>query len=205
MTKDETAKILHILKVAYPAFYSKMRPADMVDTVSLWSTMFSEERFGVVQAAVYDLIQTHTGYPPEIADVKAKIREMISAATNEPTDEVLWQMLKRAVGNGYYGAKEEFEKLPPILKKFCGSPSWIREHAQVDISTLDTVTHGQFLRTIGNIRERESFNERMPEPIKQMIRASVHRLDEISSETGDKEFNNSRNKILNLLEYGVWE
>lgn len=112
MTREETSACLKILRLAYPTFYSRMRIADMRDTLDLWATIFVDDDPRIVTHAIRDLIQTHTGFPPEIADVKQKIREIVSAVTGAQTDEELWLTLIDATKNGYYGAEEEFQKLP---------------------------------------------------------------------------------------------
>lgn len=109
--------------------------------------------------------------PPDIAAVKAKIKSIVSAAQNEPTDEELWHALKRAVSNGYYGSKQEYDKLPPVLQRWCGSPSALREMACLDSDTFNTVTRGQFLKQIKIVKEREEYRERMPAEIKALIGA----------------------------------
>ena len=123
-----------------------MPPGELNDWLDLWSTIFADDDPAIVTMAVKDLIQTHTGFPPEIADVRQKITEIIRTATGEPTDEESWGMLVKACSNGTWGSEEEFSKLPPELQYYCGSPSWIRDHARMDVDTLNTVVHGQFLK-----------------------------------------------------------
>ena len=113
MTRQETAAILKILRVAYPGFYSKLPQSELNEWLSLWATIFADDDARIVTEAVKDLIQTHTGFPPEIADVRQKITELVRVATGEPTDEESWQLLMDACANGTWGADEEFKKLPP--------------------------------------------------------------------------------------------
>lgn len=169
MTREETATMLTLLRVSYPAFYGKMQKNDMEMVLALWSDMFQEEDVNIVKYALKELIATHSGFPPDIAAVKTKIKEIIGAATGEQTDEELWQTLKKAVSNGTYGAQQEFEKLPPVLQRYCGSPSTLREMASINEDTFNTVNHGQFLRQIKVIKERENYSQRMPAEVKALI------------------------------------
>jgi hypothetical protein len=154
MTREETSQMLTLLKSAYPAFYSKMSAKDGYATLNLWSEMFLDDDVQVVKCALMQLIATHSGYPPEIADVKEHIRTLVRVVTGEPTDEELWRIFRNAVANGIYDAKVEFEKFPPVLKRYCGSPSTLREIAVQDEKTLDSVIHGQFLRQIPSLLHR---------------------------------------------------
>lgn len=203
MTRNDVLAMLKVLKVAYPAFYSKMNAKDGADTVAIWEDMFRCEDVNVVKIALYKLIEEHTGYPPSIGDVKQKITELKRTVSGEPTDEELWHMLKQAVSNGYYGAKEEFEKLPSVLKRYLGSPSTLRELANGDENILNTVTHGQFLKQIGLIRERQEFADSLPEPVKEAVRRIVHRPENDmlspAEETAEQKWNDARNAIVQQL------
>lgn len=198
MDRTDVIATLKILKVAYPGFYSKMGKTDAEDTVSVWCDMFREEDVNVVKIALYKVIEEHTGFPPTIADIKTQIREMRRAATGEKTDEELWSQLKAAVSNGYYGAKEEFSKLPPELQRYLGTPNTLRELSQVDTDTFNTVTHGQFLKQIGIIRDRVRFdNETTPE-IKELL-GTVTKQMPANNRLTENEFNSSRNRLLDTL------
>lgn len=199
MNRTDVISTLKILKVAYPGFYAKMSKTDAEDTVSVWCDMFREEDVNVVKIALYKVIEEHTGFPPTIADIKTQIREMRRAATGEKTDEELWSQLKAAVSNGYYGAKEEFAKLPPELQRYLGTPNTLRELSQVDTDTFNTVTHGQFLKQIGIIRDRVRFDNETPPEIKALL-GTVTKPIPANNRLTENEFNESRNRLLDTLE-----
>lgn len=199
MDRTDVIATLKILKVAYPGFYSKMGKTDAEDTVSVWCDMFREEDVNVVKIALYKVIEEHTGFPPTIADIKTQIREMRRAATGEKTDEEVWSQLKAAVSNGYYGAKEEFAKLPPELQRYLGTPNTLRELSQVDTDTFNTVIHGQFLKQIGIIRDRVRFDNETPPEIKTLL-GTVTKQMPANNRLAENEFNSSRNRLLDTLE-----
>lgn len=201
MTRDETYSALRILQAAYPNFYRGMKKPQAEDVINLWSTMFSGEDVSLVQYALYQLIETHNGYPPTIADVKAKIKELVSVATGEPTDEELWVTLRQAICNGLYGSESVFNALPPLLQRYVGTPYRLHDMASGDISTLDTVVHGQFLKQIPVLRKRQEYERDMPPMLMDAIRHSVGLLDGGGIITLEEE-NDRRNEILDLLETG---
>lgn len=203
MTREETIVCLKILKVAYPTFYSKMRREDGADTINVWCEMFRNEDVSVVKFSLYKLIEEHTGYPPNIGDIKQKIQELKRSANGEPTDEELWSLLMKAVSNGIYGAREEYEKLPPVLQRYLGSPSAIRDMAQIDPQTLMTVNHGQFLKQIGTIRQRQEFDELTSPDVKALLQGIYKSITGESVLDAASE-NDRRNEILNQLESPHW-
>lgn len=200
MTKQETGAILFTMRCAYPAFYSKMSASDLEGIVNLWTMMFAEEDARLVTDAVKDLIVTHKGFPPEIADVKERVREMVATAKSEPTDEELWTLLREAIKDGVYGAEEQYKALPPILKRYCGSPSKLRDLAREDNGTLDTVVHGQFLKTIPHMREREEFSKRLSPETRKYLAAMFKRMPELDAPMTEEQFDRSRLNVIELLD-----
>lgn len=73
MTRDETIKLLAILKAAYPNSYRGMTKDEANGTVNVWATQFASMPAHVVMVAVNKLISTNT-FPPSIGEVKEKIR-----------------------------------------------------------------------------------------------------------------------------------
>ena len=199
MTEQQTVSILSSLRVAYPYFYRNITPNDIALTVRAWQEVFQNEPFELVEIAVKNLLETHTDYPPNIGHIKQKMREITATATDEPTNEDLWLKLKRAAENGLYGAKEEFEKLPPILQRFLGSPGQLRDYAMMDSERFNTVTKGQFLKQIEVERERERYRKSIPPATLELLRtvaagmalpesASVDhetRMEQVYRATGD--------------------
>lgn len=201
MTRDETYTAMRILQAAYPNFYRGMKKAQAEDVINLWSAMFAKEDIGLVTYALYQLIESHGGYPPTIADVKAKIKELVNAATGEPTDEELWITLRSAICNSLYGSESVFNSLPPLLQRYVGTPSRLHDMACGDVSTLDTVVHGQFLKQIPVIRKRAEFERDMPSALQEAIKRSVGLLEGGSTLTPEQE-NDRKNEILARLSQG---
>lgn len=75
MTRDETIKILAILKAAYPNSYKNMTKDEANGTVMVWTTQFQNVSAELVLLAVNKLISTNT-FPPAICEVKKKIEGM---------------------------------------------------------------------------------------------------------------------------------
>lgn len=199
MTREETASMLSILRAAYPNFYSKMNAQQLNNVLDLWSEMFEHDDVSVCKLALKELIATHSGFPPDIAAVKDKIKELILAANNAPTDEELWKKLKSAISDGYYGYAEQYKKLPPVLQRYLGDAHTLRELAVTDEKTLNTVVHGQFLKQITSIREREEFSRKLSPEIKAVLSGVYKPLDG-SMQLTESGVNERRNEILNQLE-----
>lgn len=72
MTKEETLRVLAILKAAYPSSYNGMTKREAEGTVAVWSMQFADIPGDIVLMAVQKLISTNK-FPPAISEVKEKI------------------------------------------------------------------------------------------------------------------------------------
>ena len=75
MTREETIKILAILKAAYPNSYRNMSKEEANGTVAVWTMQFAQFPVEVVMLAINKLISS-SPFPPAICEVKEKIRGM---------------------------------------------------------------------------------------------------------------------------------
>ena len=157
MTHNETLAIMSVLKAAYPNFYKDMKRSEAEGIVSLWAEMFKDEPAEVVALAVKAHIANDSkGFPPHIGAIKAAIVKI--KTPNAMTEIEAWSHVQRALSNGIYGAKEEFEKLPPIVQRLVGSPMQLREWAMMDSDTVNSVVASNFQRSykVRAVHEKET-------------------------------------------------
>jgi hypothetical protein len=169
MKIQETQKLLDILKVSYPTTYKAMEKKEASDTIKLYHDFFGEYETPIVVAALRNYIKKNQ-YPPTIAGLQEQIDLLLNA---EDTDSELWNRLSKACKNGLYGSDEEYNKLPPECKRWVGSPNALRELAMVDTDTFNTVVRGQFLKTIGQIKNSERVQKALPPEVRKVIESSI--------------------------------
>lgn len=162
MTKEDTIKILSILKASYPNFYKELTKQEAETTINLYTEMFSNTEANLVATAIKELIQ-HQSYPPTIADIKNKIDELTQPY--EETESELWEIYKKIIQSGYYGDRTEFDALPEAIKSYLGNnPNRINELGMMESSTFNSVEKGIFLKQIKVIKERaKSIRMMLPE------------------------------------------
>ena len=197
MTDTETKKILAILKAAYPAFYSKMGRDELYGVVNVWQDAFVNDPYELIAVAVKSLIKTHSGYPPDIAAVNNELKNLVAAASGEPTDEELWNIYKHAVQNSGYCENETFDKLPPILQRYCGTARTLYEHAMMPLDVFNSVLHGQFLKQLPIMRQRQEYRDSLPEATKHLIEEIARRKTLPSEQKPtSQQLNEKRNAIV---------
>ena len=146
MTRQETATIMDILAAAYPRFYSGPDAPNPVQTLNLWATMFADDPVEVVAMAVKAFIASDKkGFPPHIGAIKDAIVKL--KTPDAMTEQEAWELVRKATSNSNYGAKDEFEKLPPVVRRLVGSPNQLREWAMMDSDTLNSVVASNFQRS----------------------------------------------------------
>lgn len=158
---------MSILATAYPRFYAGTSVAEQNRTLQLWATMFADDDYRIVCAAVKAFIATdEKGFPPHIGAIKAAIRRL--TAQDEMSESEAWTLVRKAISNGYYGAKEEFDKLPPVLQKLVGGPEQLREWSLMDSATVQSVVASNIQRAYRTMAARKREWDALPEDVRQI-------------------------------------
>lgn len=168
MTRDETIKILAVLRGAYPQFYRGIEKQEAIDTVNLWAEMFLDEPFPLVSAAVKALISSRSsGFPPVIGQVKEKIRQIMKP--DEMTEGEAWGLVNNALRNSTYNSDDEFNRLPAILQRLVGSSNQLREWSQMDAETVQSVVASNFQRSYRARAAQQREYDALPGNVKAFV------------------------------------
>ena len=168
MTREESALILMELGTNYPDTDKGKSREAMSAKINLWASMFAEEPFSLVQAAVRAYIANSTErFAPNIGQVKEEIRKLTHP--DELTEGEAWELVRNAIRNSGYNAAEEFSKLPPLLQKVVGSPQQLREWGLMPSDTVQSVIAALFQRNYRAVQAREAAMEKTPPQIRQLF------------------------------------
>lgn len=164
MTREETVEMIHIICDCYPNF----KPEDLSRTIDAWQVMLEEYSCEQVAAALKAYITSNTsGFAPSVGEIVAKIQ--LVSQPQELDGMTAWGLVSKALRNGTYGAVEEFNKLPPLVKQAVGMPDNLKNWATSDYQTIETVIQSNFLRTYETVVKRANEINRMPDDIKSLI------------------------------------
>jgi len=166
MTREETLAIMGVIHAAYPSFYRNRSEADAA--VNLWAGMFADDDAELTAAAVKAFIATdEKGFPPVIGVIKSKMRELSNP--EELTEYEAWGIVKKALGNSGYGYTEEYEKLPPVIRRLVGSAYQLHQWAMMDSGEVDSVVASNFMRSYRVRAAKEREYEALPEEVKRFV------------------------------------
>ena len=164
MTREEAKKIVMIIKTAYPNW----RPDDLSFTVNTWAVMLSDYDYQAAVSALKIYITTDTsGFAPSIGQVIGKIH--IKDTYMELNEMEAWALVSRALRNGYYGAEEEYENLPPEVQQAVGSPSNLRHWATTEMDSVENVIQSNFMRSYRTVMQRKREYTRMSKELKKLV------------------------------------
>ena len=148
--------------------YPNYKPNDISETVDVWQMMLSDYDYNLVAMALKAYILSDTsGFAPSIGQLVAKMQTI--SQPQELDGMAAWGLVSKALRNGTYGAVEEFNKLPPLVKQAVGMPDNLKNWATSDYRTIETVIQSNFLRTYETVIKRANEINRMPDNIKALI------------------------------------
>lgn len=168
MTRDDVKKMIVYLQVAFPSFGEGQDSSALVE---VWYDAFKNEDVKIVSRATQNYVVT-SKFNPTIAGIFEQIRIL----TETGTDTDLWELIAKAARNGTYGSVEEFEKLPPECQSFIGSPAALKELAQIDSGTMNTIVKGQFLKRVEAIKQHQEVQRGLPSEVRRAIEESRMRM-----------------------------
>jgi hypothetical protein len=166
MNRTEIKALLQILSTAFPTHYKKLSVEEMKAQVSLYEMMFAEDDGQIVTVALKNYIAKEK-YPPTIAGLRAEIDLITQAGSDKVTE--LWGELCQAIKRGLYNTPEEFNALSKPLRLWLRNRAQLKELGLLPIETFQTVTRGQFFKTMSAVVEREQAVAMLPAEIKDKL------------------------------------
>gem|GEM_PF-477221 len=167
MTIEETGKILAEICAIWPNF-SKNR--DAMVTTNVWQNLFADMTYEQVSAALVAFVRSgrSNGFAPD----PGQLVNIINSCNCEdiPGELEAWGMVSRALRNGYYGYREEFAKLHPLIQEVIGEPEILRQWAVMDEREVETIIASNFQRSYRSRAENVSERILVPEDVRQKLR-----------------------------------
>lgn len=163
MTREETKKMIMYLKAALPNSFDS---EDLPFVIDVWHDAFKDIPTPIMSEAIKNYTKQEK-YRPTIAG----LQEHVNLIMNPQLDVDFWPQIVKAVSNGIYHSKEEFEKLPTACQRFIGSPAVLKEMASAPnfSSQLNTVVKSHFYKHIEKINNHQQIQEGLPLEVRQAL------------------------------------
>lgn len=154
MNKEETQKILTILRVNYPNnFKSVANKNDMDLIVDTWDIQFKNYTLDEVFNAIMSIIATDTsGFAPSIGRVKDELNKKYKDSVM--TDEEAWSIVLNSAKCNSAKARANFETLPGNIKKAVKHPKFLESLGYADKKNQGTFKK-DFVKNYNDIIEND--------------------------------------------------
>lgn len=169
MNALETAKVMEVLKVAYPQYYKGTDESGLKAGIRLWQAVFKDYTYQTVSNAVMAFIATDTkGFPPVPGMIMDKLINMSHQC--DLTEGDAWMYVRNAVANSRYNAEKEFNALPEIVQRVVGDYRTLKNWAEIPTDELDTVTASNFMRSFKARAAQERDYLALPSDVKEFMK-----------------------------------
>lgn len=168
MTRENVQDLLAMIQGTYPNY----KPADKTATINAWLMALEEYDKNQVAAAFKMYLKSNSsGFAPSPGQLIENIQ--ILTRPQDLNEMEAWSLVSKALKNGYYGAEEEFAKLPPIVQKAVGQPSQLRAWA-TDEEYDESVVSSNFMRSYRSELARAQQISKLP----QGMQAAIGKINE---------------------------
>lgn len=166
MNRAETTQIITLLAGNYSSISEKTKEQKQM-MLNTWQECLGDLDYKLVLQAVKKTI-IESPYPPTIHDIRKNAVEMINPSTQKTAIEA-WNEAYSMICSGLYMTQEQFDMASPEIKKFFGNVRQVKELAQTDLDTVNTVTKGQFLKQYEVIADRQKEQKLLPQQMQDFI------------------------------------
>jgi hypothetical protein len=154
----ETGKILSVITEIYPSF---KKDRDIGATAAVWQQLFAQVPYDTVSRALMNYSATDTkGFPPVPGAINEQIGRMMEAEGLSESEA--WCLVYKAVCRGIYNSREEFEKLPPVIRDIVGNPNELHHWAQSEERYVKDSVCSWFLRAYNSSMEKDRKDALIP-------------------------------------------
>lgn len=175
MTREEVLKIILVIKNTYPKTYERFTKADFEGMADMWELIFSDYTYQQISLGLKAYLTTNTsGFPPVPAQLISYTQT--TNPVNEMTSAEAWDLVYKAICNSNYNSEAEYEKLPELCKKAIGSAASLKELAQMDAKTVQSVEGSHFKRNYEELAKRQKEYNKIPESTRMRLEALHNNL-----------------------------
>lgn len=177
MTREEVAKLIYVIKATYPRAFASYTDADTRNMLAAWHMVLGHYDYALASNGLRIYLANDTkGFPPSPGQVIDGIQKVQKPAEQDMTELEAWAMVRRAISRAGYYSEEEFNKLPPLVRKAVGAPGNLKEWAMMDADTVESVGQSHFIRNFRTVAARVREEAKLPENLRPYTQAIAESL-----------------------------
>ena len=165
------AKEFGFLADAIKTYFPRDNVLPTENAMRLWYSELKDIPYQLAHLALQKYVCTNK-FAPTIADIREQVAELNNQNEEELNETVAWSLVLNAIRHSAYYSNEEFEKLPPVVRRAVSSPRQLREWAileNVDGKTM-TVIQSNFQRAFRVEQQRERERSKLSPDVLKLMR-----------------------------------
>lgn len=171
MTREDVKELIKAIMTYYPNFLKEEE--DVSEKVDAWYFIFKEDDADLIRMALASYVSnTSSSFAPVPGALRNIAYDLIHS--NDMDENEAWQLIKKAYMKGASEASNEFKKLPLLIQKTIGTPSYLRDLAY----SCNEYSEGQFKKMFKATAEREKYLAMLPSNIRAVIEDTSRQLEQ---------------------------
>jgi len=165
MTREQTVDLVRSIVNLYPNW----KPENLTETVNAWHWALEEYPAEAIKGSLQIYLKTNkSGFAPSVSQLIDGIHK--PKDQDRMTEGEAWYLVKKAIADSNYNAKERFEELPPEVQRAVGGYEMLRQWAMTDSDEINTVIMSNFQRTYKAVVAQNEYAERVPAAISDLVK-----------------------------------
>lgn len=167
MTREETKMIIKMLSSVYRSEFSRLSKEEVSEMLDVWTMLLQDEDANKIATVTKAYLKSNTNaFMPTPAMLINLAYELFTP--KGMTEQEAWNTLYKAICNSGYNAQYEYDHLPSEIKSLC-SPTQIREWANMNVDTLNSVVASNFMRSFKATEKQRTDYAKLPNETKTLI------------------------------------
>ena len=164
MSKEECKKILMTIQALYPNYTIE----DKESTLRAWLVILQDYDYTAIETGLKIYVTTSgSAFAPSVGELITYSMKPLEMQQVDAVDA--WTQLRKAISRGLYYSREEYEKLPEMVKEVVGSPAQIRSWAELETKEIDTVVWSNFKKSYEAKCQRKKDFALLPKEVRAVI------------------------------------
>ena len=164
MTRDEFKVLVKGMK----AVYAQQTFIPDKDAFDMWYALLYDLPYKVANIAIQKHMLTEK-FPPTPAEIREKAMQAVTPPETEMSELEAWSLVRKAIRNSGYHAKEDYEKLPEACQMALGNSANLEEWAKMDYEKVESVGQSHFIRNFRTAVLRIKEEQKLPEQTRKLI------------------------------------
>lgn len=165
MTREQTVDLVRSIVNIFPNW----KPENLTETVNAWHWALEEYPAPAIKGSLQIYLRTNkSGFAPSVSQLIDGMHK--PKDQDRMTEGEAWYLVKKAIADSNYNAKERFEELPPEVQRAVGGHEMLRQWAMTDSDEINTVIMSNFQRTYKAVVSQNEYAERVPAAISDLVK-----------------------------------